>query len=332
MSFHQTPMAPNNKSVETRAAVPVPRENIVRVLETILDGEGNVVVLYGQDGIGKTTVLEQFVAANVERSFALFVSGASRWAYDPHDLATDLYTQIEKRINPKSSLLDEEIDILQLGKAYLRLRRLMDIEGWTTAYFILDGLEDLPPDDESTRRQLIELLPFGRDPRFRFVLSSRQPGSLPVTENVRREMREYLLPPFSREEVRQFFAGASLDSDQIEEIAHVSKGIPGRLVTVRRLLASREDARQLIQQLPSEAPELFRLEWISVDRNNRQEMLALALLAHEHRAYTTFEIANFLRVEADAIEKALTGKTFLKCNHDGYWSYITEADRRFAQN
>lgn len=332
MSLHETPVPPNNGSVEARAALAVPRENIVRVLETILDGEGNVVVLYGQEGIGKTTVLEQFVAANFEHSFALFVSGASRWAYDPHDLATDLYTQIEKRINPKSSSLDEEIDILQLGKAYLRLRRFMDVEGWTTAYFILDGLADLPSDDESTRRQLIELLPFGRDPRFRFVLSSRQPGSLPVTENVRLESREYLLPPFSREAVRQFFSGAALDSELIEEIASVSKGIPGRLVTVRRLLASCEDARQLIQQLPSEAPELFRLEWSSVDRNNRQEMLALALLAHEHRAFTTVEIADYLGVHADAIEGALTGKTFLKCDDKGYWSYMTGADRRFAQS
>ena len=308
----------------------VSRENIVRVLDTILEGEGETIILYGPDGIGKTNLLEQFALAHTEQSFALFVSGASRWAHDPNDLAADLYTQIEQRVRSQVTEL-EEVDALRLGKAFLRLRRFMDREGWAVAYFILDGLEDLPQEDEATRRQLIGLLPFGRDRRFRFLLSSRRPGDLPLDETVRRATREYLLPAFGREEVKQFLTGSGLEASQIEEIAHVTKGIPGRLVKVRRLLSSAADAQELIQQLPAEAPELFRLEWASVDRNDYSTMLILALLAHEPRPFTAPGIAELLNFSASEVEERLKGKTFLHCDEAGRWSYLTEADRRFAR-
>ena len=70
------------------------RENILNTIETILEGETEVIIVEGEDGIGKTTILGQYAKKHSDTTFSLFTKPTSRWAYDPNILLRDLAEQL----------------------------------------------------------------------------------------------------------------------------------------------------------------------------------------------------------------------------------------------
>src|SRR5688572_4862550 len=72
----------------------ITRDSLLGLVGTLFEGPAHIVVLEGQEGIGKSTLLRQFALANPEQSIVLALSGASRWAYSPLQVLTDLCGQL----------------------------------------------------------------------------------------------------------------------------------------------------------------------------------------------------------------------------------------------
>src|SRR4051794_35371441 len=76
-----------------------PRPEIIRdkILDTIDDlfaSGTHLVLVEGSEGIGKTTLLSQFVRLHPLNTISLFIRPASRWAYDPDLLQFDMCNQL----------------------------------------------------------------------------------------------------------------------------------------------------------------------------------------------------------------------------------------------
>lgn len=303
------------------------REHLARALQTLLAGEVQIVVIEGQDGIGKSKLLRQFSAMHNERTFSLFLSTASRWVYDPQQLEFDLYAQVHTYLTgeePDPTLVVDEVD---LRRGFNALRREAKRDG-QPFYFVLDGLEDIPPADEGSRQQIIELLPFGME-GFRFLLSG-DVNRLPLPGQALRFTKPYQLAPFSREEAATFLSGCHLTGEQTAEFYKVTGGVPGHLASIRRLLSSGRSPDELLRNLPEELPDLFRLEWQSVDEKDEAQILAIAILAHDTRAYTIQDISDITGVDAKVIEHKILSLTFLQQESDTSLRFASESYRRFA--
>src|SRR5262249_32360001 len=157
-------------------------------IEQQLADDASIVVVTGPDGVGKSTVLRQFVDRHDERAFSLFLSSASRWAYDPATMLDELCAQIESVIPPNLV----PADTIQGERRFARLVTALDRRARSSGqvfYFVLDGLEDIPEEDRGTRDELIGLMPFGF-PGFRYLLSGELIGRL--------------LPPAAKRQLRTF--------------------------------------------------------------------------------------------------------------------------------
>src|SRR5205809_5361383 len=115
----------------------IKRENMISTLVEMLRADTEVVMVEGPDGIGKTTLLAQFVQEHAHNTVSLFVRSSSRWAYDSGMLTRDLCEQIgwvlskENFRNPTS-----EPDAAQLyGKRLLDLQSKANY-GRETYYFV----------------------------------------------------------------------------------------------------------------------------------------------------------------------------------------------------
>src|SRR5690606_13041137 len=132
-------------------------------------------------------------------------------------------------------------------------------------YFIVDGLEDIPPADQTTRSQILELIPFGYS-EFRFVLSARSADDLALNPRAHQLAKVYTAVHFfSPEETSRYLADLGLTSAQLAEVQKATQNFPGKLASIRRLLRTGRDPDVLLANLPDELPGLFDLEWSEVD-------------------------------------------------------------------
>jgi hypothetical protein len=142
----------------------IPRDNLLNTIERMFAGEIELVMIEGDEGLGKTTLLAQFAWQHPDHTFSVFIKAASKFGYDPATVRYDLCCQLLWVLRPDESCRPEEADDGYLRKLFLELRKRARREAF---YFVFDGLADIP--DESIRSAILEMLPLGQS--FYFLLS-----------------------------------------------------------------------------------------------------------------------------------------------------------------
>src|SRR5581483_2927825 len=115
----------------------ISRDNILHTLDLMLQGDTEIVTVYGAEGIGKTTLLAQFARRHAQHSLCVFVKSSSRFGYDPELLTLDLCNQILWLLGKR--------DTLPVPDPSLFPRLLYDLQrNWNAkkahCYFVIDGL------------------------------------------------------------------------------------------------------------------------------------------------------------------------------------------------
>jgi hypothetical protein len=318
---------------DRRVPPQIPRGNILRTWERMLSGDTRTVLVTGPDGIGKTTTLRQFADAHPDSTVSLFLSAASKWAYDPYSVQYQIATQLDDLLGEdRSGKADgqRDVDRVELNRLYARVRRKFE-RARDPLYFVLDGLDAIPLEDQPIQRQILELIPFGLSDQFRFLVSAATPSSITLPAPVLAEAREAMMTEFDRSSLRRYLEGFELRDEHFEEIEAVTQLLPQSIALVRRQLLDAEDVDALITSLPREAPELFRLQWSGVQRTVGIQALSLAVLAFEEKARSAVDLADLLDSDEDAVRSALEHLRFIDTDSEGRFHYVTESDRRFAQ-
>jgi hypothetical protein len=308
----------------------IPRDNILDTIEGLFSNEVGIVVLEGSDGIGKTTILRQLRDRHPSHTFAVFLSAGSRWAYDPNILRDEFCDQMA-RVVPVSQRPDAESPIdRRFSRLMYAVGRVARASG-EPLYFILDGLEEIPAEDRGTRDELFRLMPFLM-PGIRCLVTGPS-DDLPFTEPARRRLKTLQISTVTREEAEHFLGGLGLTPDVVRVICTETRGVPGWLASVRRLLTQGLSASTVLAELHQKSPDLFRLEWQTVGSDNRRRLL-LALLARDSRPYSAERLAQIAGVDVAAVRAHLGSLRFLvwdSADHGGETvRYLSESFRRAA--
>ena len=138
----------------------IERPHLVQTVEQIFRSSADLVCVEGASGYGKTVLLREFTELVTEPCFSVFLSGSSRLAYDPVLARIDFANQINWFLDAKrlaDGLEPSEGDLRTLWmKCAQRLTRRH-----STVYVIVDGIHDIPLDEESIKRAIVAVLPFG---------------------------------------------------------------------------------------------------------------------------------------------------------------------------
>jgi AAA ATPase domain len=285
----------------------VSRDNILDTIERLFSADIGTVVLEGQDGIGKTTVLRQLQRRYPDRVFAVFLSTASRWAYDPSILRDEFCDQMEKA-TPESQRPDASMPSdTRYAKLLYAINRAARARG-EPFYFILDGLEEIPKEDRGTRDELFALLPFQMQ-GIRCIVTGPN-TELPFTPAGRKALKVYPMTSVTREEAERFLSDLGLVDHELRSLCGVTEGVPGLLASVRRLLIQGFSAATVLLELHKRTPDLFALEWSAVGEDPSRQ-LVLAVLARDNRPYTLSKLAEITQLSSEAVDGALRGLRFL---------------------
>src|SRR6266516_4455689 len=237
----------------------IDRDNLLNLFMKIFTGDTEVLVLEGDEGIGKTTLLSQFAAKQPYQAFSLFIRPTSRWAYDPESLRFDLRNQIHWLLYGTELDINEGVDDAFLRRSWGSLQRYATQRG-KTLFFVVDGLDEIPEEDSQARKIIVDMLPFGGYSTFRFLLSG-EPSK--ILQNIKQKVRHktHILAGFNLEETIEYLKDLSFDKEIIREIYNLCGGNPSYLASIRRILESDFDVHTLLDKMPDKLPRLFEVEW-----------------------------------------------------------------------
>ena len=124
----------------------IQRPHFLTTLETMFDSATQMVVIEGQEDLGKTTLAAQFARKNKDRSISLFISDVSAISRSPEYLLSILCDQIHWHFDATRLPMDENPEVY-IRTARLRLQREA-VNQDKPFYFVIDGLlqlSDLDP-------------------------------------------------------------------------------------------------------------------------------------------------------------------------------------------
>jgi NACHT domain-containing protein len=304
------------------------RENVLDVLETMLSGEVEMVVIEGTDGAGKTNILAQFAQKHADKTISLFLPSASRWALDTGMLRLDICNQISWILHKEEMPIISDASETTLRTNLFALRRLTQ-KLRAHFYFILDGIDQLPEALLQEARLALEQLPTGI-PSFRFLISARPDQTIQVVPPGVR-YKPWALPGFSLDEALHFFVDTNVDRDDLREFVRICRGAPGHLASFKRLIRSGYDSRQVMDNIVDKLPNLFELEWVNVDLSDVNLAKFLAVLAYDDRPHTRQSIRKLLGIDSAVILRWLAALTFIEENSKtGNLQYVSISFKGFA--
>jgi hypothetical protein len=280
-------------------------DNVISTLKSRLHDDVYAVAVEGPEGIGKTTILSQFVRKNPHFTISLFVSAANRLSYDPDLIRRDIAVQVFWIIT--NEILERaKYDPTLLKSYYADLQRLAK-QRKEAVYFAVDGIEELEVSDRHILlQQMPDILPIGI-PQFRFVFSGDETLYEPLV-GPRLLLKPFLLTEFGVEETRELFSAHDLSTETAREINSICRGIPGRLAGVLRAMDKGMRPVDFLRDPPS---GFFEVDWNQVDSNNAGVLRLRALLAHDLKPHTVDDLASILGMSDAEVQTALATVSFL---------------------
>lgn len=323
-------LASLSTSLPAKPSRRVERDNLLQGIDSGVSSGRQLIVIQGEEGTGKTTLLADYVRLHSENTISVFISSSDRLSYHPDTILLSLCSQLfwfvhQREIHPEDPV-DEAALARLFGLAQTKARRSSQ-----QMVIVLDGICDVPEID--FRRQIASMVHPGRE--WIVVLASRGPDDELPWDTQRFRWIPITVPVFSFEETRLYFSDLTNDVEFVTRVNNSFRGLPSHLSAVRRLLEEREtDIRELIgSRLETTFEQLFELSWRYVDTSNGNLLRLLGVLAHDRRRRTLPDLCRIVGMDATDAANLVSGLPFVELNAgDQVLSFVSDEFQRFVES
>ena len=304
------------------------RDNYLETIEKIFQDGVQIIVLEGEEGIGKTTIMGKFAFRHPLNTFSLYIKPGSRWTSDPVMLKLDFCNQLEWALHRVELAGAENVDDGFLRSRIFELRKRARRERF---YFVIDGLFEGEQMDQGLQNQILDWFPIGST-NCHFLISGDL-GKLPQSLREIYSCKSFPISPFAPHDTATYIQqlGLALESNTVEEIHKVCRGIPGHLAIVRRRVLESADVQKSITELPERFSDIFEIEWRGVRPDDDSQQLVLAIMAHDRKSHRLAELAQLLNMEPNAVKALLQPLRLIDINPEtGEVDFVSESFRTFV--
>lgn len=307
----------------------VKRDNIIQTIENKIRNF-DVLFIEGEEGIGKTTILHQFIAKHPNNCFSYFIDSKDSNTYTNLSILKAFCNQIH--FFNKGYELEEEIGLSHSTnedwlKNYLHSERIRKGNN-QIFYFIIDGLDEIIQDRQNEIKELIlDKLPYDKT-NIKLLLSGRQNKKF-----VKRgcDYDKYEISFLSKGESFTIF-GNEIDADRFEELNEVCQNNAGRIVFFRDLIKKKGiNVNSIIGKLSSDLKSIYQYVWSTVSEMDENCKIILAIIAFQDEKYSTKEIDQILQLGERKIIDSLQFLPFVKKNVSGKYEFIFDGFTDFAR-
>jgi len=304
----------------------VARPHLIEAMESIFDNGADVLLVEGEEQIGKTVLATEFALKHSSRSFTLFLRPWNEIGFDPLQMRFDLCNQISWYLRGNRFPEDAEPTTSDLRNLILALQRTR-VRRDPPFYFVVDGIAEIPPSSSGIRDLIVASLPLGL-PGFRIVLTGSA-ASLQLPANRRLRSTSFHVIPFSLSEAEHLFAGFPVE--QVKAIRDTCRGIPGRVAAVRRALSTGNSIENVLDLMIHNAAEIFEIEWTSVSEFSDADLTILACITFMPEIRSVDTIEKLCTASTAQMHSLFTRLRFLVHDKEKkQLSFVSEQFRRFA--
>lgn len=302
------------------------RESQIDTIEKILKDNVDIVIVEGEEDIGKTTMLAQFANKNSNNSITYFIKPTNRYSYSPDLIMIDLCNQIQFVLNKDKNIISEEVDSQIYQGLMYDLHRHANRYG-KTFYFIVDGIEEIPSEDKGFVEAILGMLWFGYA-RFKFILTGDD--KLANSPHFKKcKFKTHFMQEFSLHETMHYYSDITNDKNILREVHAISKK-PGVHSSIKRIFKnSGEINTSLIDG--SEIEEVFEQEWKCVGSNDKLKEL-LAIIAYDKKENSISDLSRISEVAIDEVFSTLKIASFIVFDTYGQIpKFVTESFKKFSK-
>ena len=216
------------------------RDNYLSQIKSFHENGNKIVFIEGDVDSGKSSLCAQFVRSNLNNTISVFFNPNSEIDYNVDYYCSNFIPQARHIIGSDK---DRNVDIFnpenyrrtifELRKHLKHKRHKINI--------IIDGLENKLDEQNSFINQILDLIPFGED-IFNIVLTGNKNKYFKIKPQLDSNQHNTLrLVGFSKSEIQIYLSELNLEEEDINEIITITKGLPGRLKTVKRVLKDNKE-------------------------------------------------------------------------------------------
>ncbi|MEI3337933.1 MAG: ATP-binding protein [Clostridium sp.] len=282
------------------------RDNYIYKMKQNLDENCEVILLKGVFGIGKTTLMKQFMEQNKEQSIGLFFK--NNFNINDFDIIEfDLANQINIIIHSKE-LEDNEFNdkiLRDNRRTLINFSRRKN----NRYYFLIDGLEEIEDNREIIER-LKEILPL-RYINMRFIISS--------DINIEETFKEYKcsqieLPGFNYLETREYLSNIEIEDKNIKKLQEDFGGNPRKLQKIKNMIEKGIKIEEILSLKMKEWEEFYEVEWKDIKFDNEAEKKIIYLLATNSNLNTITYLSEIFSIDDFKIKNILKKFSFIHIN------------------
>ncbi|HLP82882.1 MAG TPA: AAA family ATPase [Phycisphaerales bacterium] len=304
----------------------ISRDNLLDTIDEQVRSGHHALLVEGESGDGKTVLVKAYARRHPNRALFVGVSAASKWGYDPHCLLQSIATEVHRVLGVDPPAADHLYQESDLQKLYARLARRGSSS--EPVLFILDGLHEVPDEDDHIRRRLVDLIPLGLG-GITAILTDSVPSRVKLGTNVK--LKTWRLTKFTLDESREYLKHVVSDHRLVQELHHTFKGRPGSLAVIHRLLSAGMNPQQLLGNTEGDLGSLLEREWTSVGTVADSDLQMLGLLVYARAALTSSDVSRILRVPQKSVDSLFRRISFLHTDPaTGITTIVGETMRQFV--
>lgn len=310
----------------------VSRPHLIQTLVQIFDSNTEIVCVEGKAGHGKTTLLREFAEARTVKGhcFGVFLKAASSLSYDPvlarFDMANQVHWFLESEPLPDDSEPTDGYLRTLWGKCAHSLNRER-----TQGYIIVDGIHHIPPEEQSIKQAIMDLLPFGVRP-FRFLFSGDIENDL-FFDNKKLRVKPFPISTFASQETDEYLQDLIKDKKIRSDYHAAFGGVPLLLASVRRLLTNPANPQKEIDiNSLKNIKSLFEAELNLAGSFSDEVKKVLGFIIAYGHPVDSQTLSKKCSIDETEIKKLLDSFPFLTFSRKAHgWEFASELFRDFAE-
>lgn len=284
---------------------------MISTIELKLETKIRVLILQGQSGIGKTTILSQFTSKHRKNTIGVFLNNTNRFSYSLDSIASDMYVQFYFFLNGKMPEDVPNNSPLELNKLIQRTHYSLKKNN-KKLYIIIDGLSDAPETELEEVKNVIDYMPFNFE-HIMFIFSENCGEIRKYINGVR--LSEIPVSPMSENEVSKILT--TVNEQDIYKIIEIFKAIPELIASIKRLLERGATIDEILQTYSNEEHfGLLEAEWERSKPYVIKHKSIIALIVFSIDPMTTETLVSASGIDLETLMEITKKVSFIEINQN----------------
>ncbi|WP_332454466.1 hypothetical protein, partial [Chryseobacterium aquaticum] len=293
----------------------ITRDALIHQIEKILE-QNDVVFVQGDEGVGKSTLLLDFVHQKPFNTISHFVDKNYNFSYSFSCLLDTLYRQVYYYAYGKECAESNDIDISLLNSVQSQLYRKIRQRVYKkeSLYFVFDGFDNLTIAQLELLNPLFDNLPWGA---AKFIFTGSQDFLSVLFKEKKLNTLDFQVINFSINETRNYFKSLDPTEENVISIHRLAnKGLPSKLKEIKLLCADQGLSTFFNTENLNENTNFFELHWKKVDYNDEILINILSLITFNDLQLNVDAICEILTLDINDLNDKISGLTFLELNSE----------------